>query len=113
MLVAVHHDVAILQTALVSSTASPKELKDKAEELEKLIERIKDIKWVEIQAEPTEEIQIALQLDKMAAYGIGLKHNNFIKHRFAVGVLGIVEVRAGDHWLEGSVNERHFQTVLR
>ena len=65
-------DVAILQTALVSSTASPKELKDKAEELEKLIERIKDIKWVEIQAEPTEEIQIALQLDKMAAYGIGL-----------------------------------------
>lgn len=42
-----------------------------------------------------------------------LKHNNFIKHRFAVGVLGIVEVRAGDHWLEGSVNERHFQTVLR
>ena len=65
-------DVAILRTALVSSTASPKELKDKAEELEKLIERIKDIKWVEIQAEPTEEIQIALQLDKMAAYGIGL-----------------------------------------
>jgi multidrug efflux pump subunit AcrB len=65
-------DVAILQTALVSSTASPKELKDKAEELEKLIERIKDIKWVEIQAEPVEEIQIALQLDKMATYGIGL-----------------------------------------
>ncbi len=65
-------DVAILQTALVSSTATPKELNDKAEELEKLIERIKDIKWVEIQAEPTEEIQIALQLDKMAAYGIGL-----------------------------------------
>ncbi|HEY3385132.1 MAG TPA: efflux RND transporter permease subunit [Saprospiraceae bacterium] len=65
-------DVAILQTALVSSTASPKELKDKAEELEKLIERNKDIKWVEIQAEPVEEVQIALQLDKMAAYGIGL-----------------------------------------
>lgn len=65
-------DVAILQTALVSSTASPQELNDKAEELEKLIERIRDIKWVEIQAEPTEEIDIALQLDKMAAYGIGL-----------------------------------------
>lgn len=65
-------DVAILQTALVSSTATPQELQDKAEELEKLIERNRDIKWVEIQAEPTEEIDIALQLDRMAAYGIGL-----------------------------------------
>ncbi|HZV69227.1 MAG TPA: efflux RND transporter permease subunit [Saprospiraceae bacterium] len=65
-------DVCILQTALVSSTASPKELTDKAEELEKQFERIKDIKWVEIQAEPVEEINIALQLDKMARYGIGL-----------------------------------------
>jgi multidrug efflux pump subunit AcrB len=65
-------DVAILQTALISSTASPKELTDKAEELEKLLERIKDIKGVEIQAEPVEEVNIALQLDKMARYRIGL-----------------------------------------
>lgn len=65
-------DVAILQTALVSSTATAQELNDKAEELEKLIERNRDVKWVEIQAEPTEEIEIALQLDKMAAYSIGL-----------------------------------------
>lgn len=65
-------DVAILQTALVSSTATPQELSDKAEELEKLIERNRDIKWVEIQAAPIEEIEIALQLDKMAAYRIGL-----------------------------------------
>ncbi len=65
-------DVCILQTALVSSTASPKELTDKADELEKQLERIKDIKWVEVQAEPVEEINIALQLDKMARYGIGL-----------------------------------------
>jgi multidrug efflux pump subunit AcrB len=65
-------DVCILQTALISSTATPKELTDKAEELEKQLERIKDVKWVEIQAEPVEEINIALQLDKMARYGIGL-----------------------------------------
>jgi multidrug efflux pump subunit AcrB len=57
-------DVAILQTVLISSTASPKELNDKAEELEKLIERNKDIKYVEIQAAPEEEINISLQLDK-------------------------------------------------
>lgn len=65
-------DVAILQSALVSSTATPKELKDHAENLEKQIERIKDIKWVEIQAEPVEEVNISLQLDKMARYQIGL-----------------------------------------
>ena len=65
-------DVAILQTALISSTASPKELNDKAEELEKLIERNKDVKYVEVQAAPEEEINISLQLDKMARYGIGL-----------------------------------------
>jgi multidrug efflux pump subunit AcrB len=65
-------DVAILQTALVSSTASAEELNDKAEELEKLIERIKDVKWVDVQAEPVEEVNISLQLDKMARYGIGL-----------------------------------------
>ncbi|MBK9982814.1 MAG: efflux RND transporter permease subunit [Saprospiraceae bacterium] len=65
-------DVCILQTALVSSTASSKEQTDKAEELKKQLERIKDIKWVKVQAEPVEEINIALQLDKMARYGIGL-----------------------------------------
>jgi len=65
-------DVAILQTALVSSTATAKELNDKAEDLEKLLERIKDVKWVEVQATPEEEINISLQLDKMARYGIGL-----------------------------------------
>src|SRR5678815_1984208 len=65
-------DVAILQTALVSSTASPKELNDKAEDLEKLLERIKDVKWAEVQAAPEEEVNISLQLDKMARYGIGL-----------------------------------------
>lgn len=65
-------DVAILQSALVSSTASAKELKDHAEDLEKKIERIREIKWVEIQAQPVEEVNISLQLDKMARYQIGL-----------------------------------------
>ena len=53
-------DVAILQTALVSSTASTQELNDKADELEKQLERIKDVKWVEGQAAPEEEVNIAL-----------------------------------------------------
>jgi len=43
-----------------------------AESLEKDIERIKDIKWVEIQAAPDKEIHIDLDLDRMATMKLGL-----------------------------------------
>ncbi|MFZ1581697.1 MAG: efflux RND transporter permease subunit, partial [Saprospiraceae bacterium] len=59
-------DVVILQSALVSDTASMDVMVDLAESLEKDIERIKDIKWVEIQAAPDKEIHIDLDLDRMA-----------------------------------------------
>lgn len=65
-------DVVILQSALVSDTASMEVMKDFAEKLEKDIERIKDIKWVEIQASPDKEIHIDLDLDKMASMKLGL-----------------------------------------
>lgn len=42
-------DVAILQTALMSETASMETLNNHAEQLEKDLERIKDIKYVKIQ----------------------------------------------------------------
>src|SRR5690606_14851251 len=42
-------DVVILQSALVSTTASVEELRDKAEDLEKKIERLHDIKWTKVQ----------------------------------------------------------------
>ncbi len=65
-------DVAILQTALVSHTASFDKLKRQAENLEKDIERIKDVKWVEIQGIPDFKIKIDLDLDKLANLNIGL-----------------------------------------
>lgn len=65
-------DVAILQTAIISETASMQQMKSLAEELEKDIERIRDIKWVEIQGEASEKIRIELDLDKMAARKLGL-----------------------------------------
>ncbi len=65
-------DVAILQTALVSETASYQELKENSERLEKEIERIKDVKWVEIQGVPLYSTRIELDLDKLATYKIGL-----------------------------------------
>ncbi|MBK7698724.1 MAG: efflux RND transporter permease subunit [Saprospiraceae bacterium] len=65
-------DVVILQSALVSDTASLDVMVDLAESLEKDIERIKDIKWVEIQAAPDKEIHIDLDLDRMASMKLGL-----------------------------------------
>ncbi|MDQ3143185.1 MAG: efflux RND transporter permease subunit [Bacteroidota bacterium] len=65
-------DVSILQTALVSATASVKEINDYAERLKKDLERIKDLKWVKIQANPEEIVDIELRLDNMAQYQISL-----------------------------------------
>ena len=65
-------DVAILQTAIVSDTFPMKVLKAKAEILEKNLERIRDVKWVEIQAAPKRQIKIDLDLEKMGLMKLGL-----------------------------------------
>lgn len=65
-------DVAILQTALVSDTASIESMKLYAEELEKNLERLKNVKWAEVQAAPEKTIQIDLDLEKMATIQLGL-----------------------------------------
>jgi multidrug efflux pump subunit AcrB len=65
-------DVAILQTALVSETASFTTLKEEAERLEKDIERIKDVKWVEIQGIPEQTLKVELDLQKLGLYNIAL-----------------------------------------
>ncbi|MFZ1790011.1 MAG: efflux RND transporter permease subunit [Saprospiraceae bacterium] len=65
-------DVAIIQTAISSETASFEELKLQAEDLERQVERIKDVKWVEIQGIPEKKLNIDLDLDKMQTYNIGL-----------------------------------------
>ncbi|HRG32153.1 MAG TPA: efflux RND transporter permease subunit [Saprospiraceae bacterium] len=65
-------DVAILQTALVSETADPQKMKSEAERLERELERIKEIKFVEIQGVPDRQIKIELNLERMAQLKIGL-----------------------------------------
>ncbi len=65
-------DVAILQSALVSDTASASLMKTEAERLEKDLEKIKDVKWVEVQATPEKELRIDLDLDKMSSLKLGL-----------------------------------------
>lgn len=65
-------DVAILQTAIISDTASVDIMKELGEDLEKRIERIRDIKWAEVQAVPEKMIRIEIDLEKMAAMSLGL-----------------------------------------
>ncbi|MBK9736106.1 MAG: efflux RND transporter permease subunit [Saprospiraceae bacterium] len=65
-------DVAILQTAMISDTASWVSLKERAEILEKSLEKIKDVKWAEIQALPERQIKIELNLEKMSVMKLGL-----------------------------------------
>lgn len=65
-------DVVILQSALVSDTASMDVMVDLARSLEKDIERIKEYKIGRIQAAPDKEIHIDLDLDRMASMKLGL-----------------------------------------
>lgn len=65
-------DVVILQSALVSETATTTEINDFAEDLKKSLERVRDLKWVHIQGEPNEIIDIQLRLSRMASMGIGI-----------------------------------------
>lgn len=65
-------DVAMLQHALISPNASYESLRLQAEELQKKLVKVKDLKDVEIQACPNQEVEISLNLEKIARIGIPL-----------------------------------------
>jgi multidrug efflux pump subunit AcrB len=62
--------VNILQAALLSETASFKQLNDLAEDLKKDLLKIKDLKEVQIWAAPKQQVQISINAEKMAQYNI-------------------------------------------
>ena len=66
-------DVAILQAGLVSETASYAELSAYAEKLEKSLENnIPDLKKVNREAFPEQQIEVLLDLERMSRYRIGV-----------------------------------------
>lgn len=65
-------DVSILQLALVSETASYRELTVEVERLEDELEKIKSLKKIETHGYPDQQIQVALNLEKMALQHIPL-----------------------------------------
>ncbi|MBI3218032.1 MAG: efflux RND transporter permease subunit [Bacteroidetes bacterium] len=59
-------DVNILQLALMSETASYRELQDKVETLEERLEKIKSLKKIESFGFPEQEVKVSLNLEKLA-----------------------------------------------
>jgi multidrug efflux pump subunit AcrB len=65
-------DVAILQTAITSETASYEDLKKAGEDLKKRLEKVSDLKNVDVQAYPEREVEVVVNLEKMAQNRLGL-----------------------------------------
>jgi len=63
-------DVLVLQTAIVSENASWQQMRDQAERLEDMLEKIPGIKGADVFGFPKREVRIALNLPRMAAEGI-------------------------------------------
>ncbi|MFM7429083.1 MAG: efflux RND transporter permease subunit [Flammeovirgaceae bacterium] len=59
-------DVNILQLALISETASYRELEEKIESLEDKLEKVKSLKKIETFGFPEQEVRVSLNVEKMA-----------------------------------------------
>lgn len=63
-------NVNVIQTALVSETATWKQLKKEADILAEALEKIPSLKNIEIAGLPEEQIQISLDFERMARLGV-------------------------------------------
>jgi len=63
-------NVNVIQTALISETATWKQLKMEADKLAEALEKIPALKNIEIDGLPEEQIQISLDFERMARLGV-------------------------------------------
>jgi multidrug efflux pump subunit AcrB len=64
--------VSIVQMALVSNTASWRELKEKAENLKDMFESVPGVRTAETWAFPNPEVRVAIDLQRLARVGVNL-----------------------------------------
>lgn len=64
--------VSIVQMALVSDTASWRELKEKAENLKDMFESVQGVRTAETWAFPNPEVRVAIDLQRLARVGVSL-----------------------------------------
>ncbi len=65
-------NVSIYQLAFVSKGAKPQEVKQEAENLKKRLEKVSGIRKVKLKAEQDLEVQISLDMERLAAYNLTL-----------------------------------------
>ncbi|MBN1299580.1 MAG: efflux RND transporter permease subunit [Melioribacteraceae bacterium] len=65
-------DVAILQAALVSENAGYSDMQYEAERLQSMLEKVRDIKKIEVMAYPEQEVRISVDMERLAALNISL-----------------------------------------
>ena len=76
-------DVNTYQSAIVSEKASYRELYDEADRLKKKLEKIKDIRKIKIHGYPEQQVNVSIDLEKMAQYRIPLNR-----------VLGVIQIES-------------------
>lgn len=64
--------VNIIQCAILSEVAPYKDLEEQAEKLKEKLEKVKNLKSVDIHAYPKQQVRISLHTDRMAQYHIAL-----------------------------------------
>ncbi len=64
-------DVVVLQAAISGATATDRQLIDAAEDLKRQLEKVPGTKWVRLDAEPQQEIQVNLDMERLTRYGLG------------------------------------------
>lgn len=65
-------DIAIIQAAIVSETATFEALHEQAEKLQKALQKVPTLHKIEIEGCPERRVEVRLDLEKMAQNGIGL-----------------------------------------
>ncbi len=59
-------DVSILQLALISETASFRELEERGEQMEDRLEKVKSLKRIQVSGSPEQQVRVSLNIEKMA-----------------------------------------------
>ncbi len=78
----------IMQLALISENASYHELYDEAQHIKRNLERVSNVKQVEILGDPDEIVEINIDLERLAHYGLGISHVTHAIHTHNTAIPG-------------------------
>lgn len=105
-------NVNVIQTALISETATWKQLKMEADKLAEALEKIPALKNIEIAGLPEEQIQISLDFERMARLGVSQQAViNNLQSELANIPSGSIDVGNRYFNVKSSVNFREVEEI--